>query len=70
MHFPLLPATVFDNEDVRLRVWFNDGTHGFQLLAPDRRIAAVGYALMADSVSDGAIITRGSRWWQRPPRQG
>ncbi len=50
-----LPAGVFANPDVRLRVWFNDGTHGFQQLAPDARIAAVGYALMADSVPDGAI---------------
>jgi hypothetical protein len=50
-----LPAGVFANPDVRLRVWFNDGTHGFQQLAPDSRIAAVGYALMAGDVPDGAI---------------
>jgi len=48
---------VFNNSDVRLRVWFNDGTNGFQQLAPDRRIAAVAYALMADSVPDGSITT-------------
>lgn len=54
----VMPATVFANPDVRLRVWFNDGTHGFQLLSPDQRIAAVGYAMMAgnaQTVSDGAI---------------
>jgi microcystin-dependent protein len=51
----ILPSTVFTNTDVRLRVWFNDGTHGFQLLTPDQRIAAVGYAMMAGSVPDGAI---------------
>ena len=50
-----LPASVFDNPDVRLRVWFDDGTHGSQLLAPDQRIAAVGYAMMASTVGDGAI---------------
>lgn len=50
-----LPATVFANADVRLRVWFNDGTTGFQLLTPDKRIAAVGYAMMAGTVVDGAI---------------
>ena len=33
---------LFTNCDVRLRVWFNDGTNGFQLLTPDQRIAAVG----------------------------
>src|SRR5689334_4214896 len=42
-----IPATVFANSDVRLRVWFNDGTHGSQLLTPDQRIASVGYANMA-----------------------
>ena len=42
-------ATVFTHPDVRLRVWFNDGTHGFQLLTPDQRIAAVGYAMVADT---------------------
>ena len=42
-----IPATVFTNADVRLRVWFNDGTNGSQLLTPDQRIAAVGYAMMA-----------------------
>jgi hypothetical protein len=53
----LVPATVFANGDVHLRVWFNDGLTGFQQLTPDRRIAAVGYAMMADSVVDGAVTT-------------
>ena len=47
----IVPATVFTNPDVRLRVWFNDGTNGFQLLTPDQRIAAVGYAIMAAGVN-------------------
>ena len=51
----IMPATVFTNPDVRLRVWFNDGTNGSQLLTPDQRIAAVGYAMMAGNVPDGAI---------------
>jgi N-acetylneuraminic acid mutarotase len=52
-----VPAGVFTNSDVRLRVWFNDGVNGFQLLSPDQRIAAVGYAMMAATVPDGAITT-------------
>jgi hypothetical protein len=52
----ITPAA-FDDPEVRLRIWFNDGANGFQLLAPDRRIAAVAYALMADSVPDGSITT-------------
>ena len=57
LHMTIVPATVFVHGDVHLRVWFSDGVKGFQQLTPDRRIAAVGYALMADSVSDGAITT-------------
>ena len=42
-----LPASVFDNPDVRLRVWFDDGANGSQLLAPDQRFATVPYAFRA-----------------------
>ena len=52
-----VPATVFANQDVRLRVWFNDGVNGFQLLSPDQRIGAVGYALTAANVPDAAITS-------------
>ncbi|MGZ5504619.1 MAG: Kelch repeat-containing protein, partial [Chthoniobacterales bacterium] len=52
-----VPASVFNNADVRLRVWFNDGTNGSQLLTPDQRIAAVGYAVIAGNVPDGAITS-------------
>ena len=51
-----IPSTVFaDHAEVWLRVWFNDGTHGFQALLPDQRIGAVGYAITAETVPDGAI---------------
>ena len=53
----VIPNSVFNNADVRLRVWFNDGTNGSQLLTPDQRIAAVGYAVMAGNVQDGAITS-------------
>ncbi|WP_367873928.1 glycosyl hydrolase family 28-related protein [Luteolibacter sp. Populi] len=49
---------VFENEAVYLRVWFNDGAHGWEQLAPDQKINSVGYALMAGSVADGAITTQ------------
>lgn len=52
-----IPHTVFTNSDVRLRVWFNDGITGSQLLAPDQRIAAVGYAMMAAAVPDRSITS-------------
>jgi len=50
-----LPASLFANPGVWLRVWFNDGTTGFQQLTPDQRLAAVGYAIMAGTVPDGSI---------------
>src|SRR5262245_15395275 len=52
-----IPGTVFNNADVRLRVWFNDGVSGSQLLTPDQRITSVGYAMMAGNVPDGAITS-------------
>jgi len=51
-----LPPGVFSNPDVRLRVWFNDGVHGLQLLSPDQRIAAVGYAMTAGGLAPGVTI--------------
>lgn len=53
----VLPNSAFNHEDVRLRTWFSDGVNGFQLLTPDQRIAAVGYAIIAASVMDGAITS-------------
>ena len=50
-----VPAAVFAQPDVRMRVWFNDGVHGSQRLAPDQRIASVGYAMMAKDVPLGSI---------------
>ncbi len=50
----VIPAGVFANSDVRLRVWF-DGGSGLQQLSPDQRIAAVGYALVAATVPASGI---------------
>ena len=51
-----LPATVFTNSDVRLRIAFAVSGNP-QPLTPDQRIVAVGYALMAQNVADGAITS-------------
>lgn len=50
-----VPASVFAASEVYLRTWFDDGQHGLQLLAPDQRVAAVGYAMMAATVANGAV---------------
>ena len=51
-----IPASVWANPDVRLRVWFNDGVNGNQLLTPDQRIAPAGY-LADGSVSAAKLAT-------------
>ncbi|HST31216.1 MAG TPA: tail fiber domain-containing protein [Chthoniobacterales bacterium] len=49
-----VPNTIvyYSGADMRLRVWFNDGTHGFQLLSPDQPIASVVYAFGAGSAGN------------------
>jgi hypothetical protein len=42
-----LPPSALDFDVVRLRIWFNDGTRGFQLITPDQRLAAAPYAMLA-----------------------
>jgi hypothetical protein len=43
-----LPPSALDADEVRLRIWFNDGSsRGSQLITPDQRLAAAPYALLA-----------------------
>lgn len=51
---------VFANSDVHLRLWFNDGSHGFQQLTPDQRLGSVGYAMTAANASVAASVPDGS----------
>ncbi|MEP7016216.1 MAG: hypothetical protein ABI925_12315 [Verrucomicrobiota bacterium] len=59
---PIIDSLSKGVQDVRLRVWFNDGIHGSQLLLPDQPISAVGYAFgAADSARiSGQTVVRGS----------
>ena len=52
-----IPASVFANANVNLRVWFNDGVNGFQQLTPDQRLAAAGYSLQAQNASVASVAT-------------
>ena len=54
----VIPASVWSNADVRLRVWFNDGTTGFQRLTPDQRLAPHGY--LSDGVVTAAKLASGA----------
>lgn len=54
-----LPDTVFDLDAVTLRVFFDDGEHGEQLLSPDEVVASSPYAfhaLRADSAADADTV--------------
>ncbi len=55
-----IPAAAFSNADVRLRVWFDDGVNGSQLLTPDQRLAPAAYlsagAVTSAAIADGAIV--------------
>ena len=48
-------VSVFNQEDVRLRIWFRDGTNAFAQLSPDQRLGSVGYAIKAAFVSEGGV---------------
>ncbi len=52
-----VPSAVFTNADVRLRLWFSDGTNGFAQLTPDQRLGAGPYAMMAADVPDGLVTS-------------
>lgn len=50
-----LEAAIFQNNNLRLRIWFSDGINPFALLTPDQPLGSVGYAMMAAQVPEGAI---------------
>jgi len=50
------PSIFQKHSDIKLRVWFSDGTNGFEQLSPDRSFASVPYAFSAGS----APIPQGS----------
>jgi hypothetical protein len=59
-----IPAGVFNDTDVSVRVWFNDGTNGSQRLTPDQRIATPT-PLNARGVRGGSHETATDAWRQR-----
>jgi|DewCreStandDraft_4_1066084.scaffolds.fasta_scaffold00060_173 hypothetical protein len=50
-----LDGVPFGSADLYLRIWFDDGVHGFERLEPDLRIPAAPFASMAGNVPDGSI---------------
>jgi hypothetical protein len=52
-----LGATIFEQPDLRLRIWFSDGVGSFVRLSPDQPLGSVGYAMMAAQVSPAGVGT-------------
>ncbi len=48
-----IPASVFNNVELYLAIWFDDGETGVQHLEPNQTISAVGYAFRA-KIADNA----------------
>lgn len=55
-----ITSIIFQGANRSLRVWFNDGNHGFQLLTPDTRLSAIPFAIVADTL-DGLDSTELAR---------
>ncbi len=49
-------GTVFTNENVYLRVWFDDGTNGSQQLVPDQRITSAGFSFRSGTADDADTV--------------
>jgi hypothetical protein len=54
---PSDPQFIASPKDIRLRVWFDDGVHGFQQLAPDQPLNAAPFAFLAGTVQDASITS-------------
>jgi len=61
-----LSPTVFDGTDRYLRVWFSSDGSTFDLLSPDRQVAAVPYALQAEEAANADTLDTldSNAFWQ------
>ena len=46
-----IPASVFEIDDIYLRIWFDDSVNGLQQFTPDQRIVSSGYSLQAENAN-------------------
>ena len=53
----VIPPEVFQNTDLHLRVWFNDGVHESQLLVPDARFGTAVSAEVSNSARTVALTS-------------
>ncbi|MBN1550095.1 hypothetical protein JW979_01450, partial [bacterium] len=43
-----IPSSVFQNNNLYLKIWFDDGTTGMQMLAPNQQITSAAFSYVAD----------------------
>lgn len=55
-----LASTVFDTDNVRLRIWFDDGVNGVLQLAPDQPLTSAPYAFHAGAADTAASASTAS----------
>ncbi len=54
----VIPPALFRDGNLKLRIWFDDGTHGNQQLAPDHVLTSVPYAMTAaNGVPVGTVVS-------------
>ncbi len=46
-----IPISMFDNDDMFLRVWFDDGITGIQQLSPDQPMTSTGFAFKSGNTN-------------------
>ena len=53
-----LDSAVFDNDELKIRIWFNNGSPtGTQLLSPDQWITTQGFAFRAGTADDALAVS-------------
>lgn len=52
-----IPASVFDNDNIFLRIWFDDGQTGMQQLNPDQKVVSVGFSLKTQDANTLANLS-------------
>jgi len=54
LNMAAIPVSVFNQPNLQLQIWFNDGTHGFAALTPPQPLTPTPYAVYA-TTADNAI---------------
>jgi formylglycine-generating enzyme required for sulfatase activity len=51
-----IPVSVFNQPNLQLQIWFNDGTHGFAALTPPQPLTPTPYAVYANNAGSAGSV--------------